>query len=584
MNKFINSIMNLNELAYNQFSIDDYERFLLEAFNININDREDVLYLDSSSHQSNIINLLYYGSFMDDDFNDIEVYVIKLVNIEDYKQLEDVIYNLLSLNQTNHAFITVYSDYSSRWFYSYLFLEYVVEDNRLVNYRSRIDESIHWCGYISSENLLSEFLSMKISSDNIKSLLKNNQESQLIRTLSDIINKLDKYQEESTSNFDSYELVINVLVYIINKLVPKKSLTRKVYDKILEVESSTGEDISVNTIYDLYCYLNNQNSISQAHVKSVCEDTLIEYLTRNTIISRDDIASYVKYAYDNRKLIQKHIDEACRNGGRTYVNMKIPLAIIYNIDSISNILDNIKILDFSVNSAITINNMIILIAKLKYVNKIIQGYIHPSMENLFKETIRNNIYMITLNKKSIINAKTLLSDNSNILYTDALNLYDEYLYMSKQLDKVNPDKTKSETINDIVTHYNKTHLHTKMNMYFEENFKKKHGYYPLIYALDFRQVFTDKHKFDIIVSNVEQVSLTGKKDIKKQLRRYEVYDNNQRYEYYFIEKALDIIDDTGVISLMVSDDYKTDDNKLVCKLLKKHKILQIDNQKLIYAK
>jgi hypothetical protein len=250
-------------------------------------------------------------------------------------------------------------------------------------------------------------------------------------------------------------------------------------------------------------------------------------LTINTIISRYDIASYVKYAYGNRKLIQKHIDEACRNGGRTYVNMKIPLTIIYNIDSISNILDNIKILDFSVNSAITINNMIILIAKLKYVNKIIQGYIHPSMENLFKETIRNNIYMITLNKKSIINAKTLLSDNSNILYTDALNLYDEYLYMSKQLDKVNPDKTKSETINDIVTHYNKTHLHTKMNMYFEENFKKKHGYYPLIYALDFRQVFTDKHKFDIIVSNVEQVSLTGKKDIKKQLRRYEVYDNNQ---------------------------------------------------------
>lgn len=576
--------MNLNELTYNRFSTEDYERFLLEAFNIDINRREDVLYLDASSYQSNIINLFYYGSFMDDEFNDIELYVIKLFDIDGYKQLEDVIYNLLSLNQTNHAFITVYSDASEKWFYSYLYLEYVVEDNRLVNYRSKIDEFIHWCGFISSENLLSEFLSMKTSSDSIKNLLKNNYESQLIRTLTDIIEKLDNYQESSTGNFDSYGLVINVLVYIINKSVPKKSLTRKVYDKILEVEKSSGEDISVNTIYDLYCYLNNQNAISQAHVKSVCEDTLIEYLTRNTIISRDDIASYVKHAYDNRKLIQKHIDEACRNGGRTYVNMKIPLAIIYNIDSVAKLLDEIKILDFSVNSTITINNMIYLIAKLKYVNKIMKGYTQPSMDDLFKETIGNNIYMITLNKQSILNAKTLLDDNLNILYTDALNLYDEYPYIIKQLDKMDMNKTKSEIINDIVTDYNKTHLHTKMNMYFEENFKQKHGYYPLIYTLDFKEVFTDNHKFDVIISNIEQVSLTNQRNIKKQLRRYEVYDNNQRYEYYFIEKALDIIDDNGIISLLVSDEYKTDDNKLVCKLLNKHEILQIDNQKLIYAK
>lgn len=576
--------MNLNELTYNRFSTEDYERFLLEAFNIDINRREDVLYLDASSYQSNIINLFYYGSFMDDEFNDIELYVIKLFDIDGYKQLEDVIYNLLSLNQTNHAFITVYSDASEKWFYSYLYLEYVVEDNRLVNYRSKIDEFIHWCGFISNENLLSEFLSMKTSSDSIKNLLKNNYESQLIRTLTDIIKKLDNYQESSTGNFDSYGLVINVLVYIINKSVPKKSLTRKVYDRILEVEKSSGEDISVNTIYDLYCYLNNQNAISQAHVKSVCEDTLIEYLTRNTIISRDDIASYVKHAYDNRKLIQKHIDEACRNGGRTYVNMKIPLAIIYNIDSVAKLLDEIKILDFSVNSTITINNMIYLIAKLKYVNKIMKGYTQPSMDDLFKETIGNNIYMITLNKQSILNAKTLLDDNLNILYTDALNLYDEYPYIIKQLDKMDMNKTKSEIINDIVTDYNKTHLHTKMNMYFEENFKQKHGYYPLIYTLDFKEVFTDNHKFDVIISNIEQVSLTNQRNIKKQLRRYEVYDNNQRYEYYFIEKALDIIDDNGIISLLVSDEYKTDDNKLVCKLLNKHEILQIDNQKLIYAK
>ena len=72
--------------------------------------------------------------------------------------------------------------------------------------------------------------------------------------------------------------------------------------------------------------------------------------------------------------------------------------------------------------------------------------------------------------------------------------------------------------------------------------------------------------------------------MKKQLNRYSLYDNNQRYEYYYIEKALDIIDDNGVISLIISDDYKSDDDKRVCKLLRKHTILQTDNQKLIYAK
>jgi len=575
--------MNLNELTYNQFSIDDYERFLLEVFNINLN-KEDVSYLDDSNYQSNIINLFYYGSFMDDDFNDIELYVIKLRNIEEYKPLEDVVYNLLSLNQTNHAFVTVYSEYSDKWFFSYLFLEYVVENNKLVYYKSKIDDFIHWCGLISCEDILSELLSIKISDDNLKDLLKNNYESALIRSLSDIIKKLDEYQESITGGFDSYQMVINVLLHIINKSYPRNTLMKKIYDKIMEKRKSTGEDIDVNTIYELYSHLNSQESISNSHIKSVCEDTLIEYLIKNTIISREDITSYVKYAYDNRNLVSKHIDEAIRNSGRTYVNMKIPLSIIYNIDTIQNLLDNIKILDFSVNSSITINNMIYLITKLKYVNKIIQGYDNPSMDNIFKQSINDNVYMITLNKMSITTAKTLLNDNINILFTDALNLYDEYQYMTEQLEYTNLNKTKTEVINQIVNTYNKTHFHTKMNINFEENFKQKHGYEPLIYALDFKDVFKDNHKFDLIISNIEHVDLTGNKEYKKQLRRYKLYDNNQRYEYYFIEKALDIIDDKGIISLIINDEYKSSDDRRICKILKQHKILQIDNQKLIYAK
>jgi len=575
--------MNLNELTYNQFFIDDYERFLLEVFNINLN-KEDVSYLDDSNYQSNIINLFYYGSFMDDDFNDIELYVIKLRNIEEYKPLEDVIYNLLSLNQTNHAFVTVYSEYSDKWFFSYLFLEYVVENNKLVYYKSKIDDFIHWCGLISCEDILSELLSIKISDDNLKDLLKNNYESALIRSLSDIIKKLDEYQESITGGFDSYQMVIKVLLHIINKSSPRNTLMKKIYDKIMEKRKSTGEDIDVNTIYELYSHLNSQESISNSHIKSVCEDTLIEYLIKNTIISREDITSYVKYAYDNRNLVSKHIDEAIRNSGRTYVNMKIPLSIIYNIDTIQNLLDNIKILDFSVNSSITINNMIYLITKLKYVNKIIQGYDNPSIDNIFKQSINDNVYMITLNKMSITTAKTLLNDNINILFTDALNLYDEYQYMTEQLEYTNLNKTKTEVINQIVNTYNKTHFHTKMNINFEENFKQKHGYEPLIYALDFKDVFKDNHKFDLIISNIEHVDLTGNKEYKKQLRRYKLYDNNQRYEYYFIEKALDIIDDKGIISLIINDEYKSSDDRRICKILKQHKILQIDNQKLIYAK
>ena len=46
----------------------------------------------------------------------------------------------------------------------------------------------------------------------------------------------------------------------------------------MEKRKSTGEDIDVNTIYELYSHLNSQESISNSHIKSVCEDTLIEYL------------------------------------------------------------------------------------------------------------------------------------------------------------------------------------------------------------------------------------------------------------------------------------------------------------------
>ena len=74
--------MNLNELTYNTFSIDDYERFLLEVFNVNLASREDILYLIDDSYQSKINSLYYYGSYMDDEFNDIELYVIRIKIIQ----------------------------------------------------------------------------------------------------------------------------------------------------------------------------------------------------------------------------------------------------------------------------------------------------------------------------------------------------------------------------------------------------------------------------------------------------------------------------------------------------------------------
>lgn len=584
MNKFINIIMNLNELAYNHFSIDDYEHFLLEVFNINLNNKEDLSYLDSSSYQANIVNLFSYGSFMDDNFNDIELYVVKLRNIDDYKALEDVIYNLLSLNQTNNAFITAYDEYDDKWFFSYLFLEYRVEDNKLVNYKSRIDDYIHWCGSDSSENVLADLLSVKVSCDSLKNLLKNKQESLLILRLADLISKLDDYQVDSTKSFDSYEFVIDIIFNMVNKTKLRGSLEKKIYNKILELQKDTDEDISINTIYELYNYLNNQVSLSRAHIKTVCEDTLIEYLTINTVVSRDDITSYIKYAYDNRKLITKHMNEATRNGGRYFTNMKIPLTILYNIDTIDNLLDNINILDFSINSSITITSMAVLISKLKYVNQLLQGYSNASLDDILKETMKNNFYMITLNKQSITTIKTLINADLNILYTDALTLYDEYPYMAEQLTDMNLDNSKSDIINEIVNDYNKTHLHTKMNIHFEKHFKDKHGYIPLIYELDFKDVFINNNKFDIIISNVEQVDLTGKKDVKKQLRRYRLYDNNQRYEYYFIEKALEIIGESGVISLIISDEYKTSDDGSIRRLLKEQTLLQIKENELIYKK
>ena len=575
--------MNLYELTYNPFDISAYERFLLEVFNINVNTRPDVSYLDDTPHH-NIRELLYYGCYTDDDFVDIELYVVKLANIDDYRIVQDVIYNLLSLNQTNHAFIAVYSDYSDKWFTSYLFLEYVVQENKLVNYRSRIDDYIHWCGSMSCEDVLIELVSVKISNYNLKSLLKNNNGSTLIEGLSDLIRKLDDHNDNSMMEFDSYEMVLEALLYIIKGIKPKSSLMCDVYDKILEVEKSSDETVTADTIYELYNHLNNQKSLSKTHIENVCEDTLIEYLSHNTIIRREDIVSYVKYAYDNRKLISKHIGEAIRNGGKAYTNMKIPLSIIYNIDSLDNLLENMKVLDFSINSCITVTTITYLIAKLKYVNKLIMGYEKPSIDQLYKSTLKNNIHMITSNTQSVNTARLLLSDDINIKYTDALNLYDEYEYISKKLADMNHDRPKTEIITDIINDYNRTHFHTKMNINFQKQYLEKNAYPPLVYQLDYSEVFNDKNGFDIIISNVEEVNLTGKKDIKKQLRRYEIYDNNQRYEYYYIEKALEIIDDNGIISLMISDEYKTSEDNKIRRLLKRHALLQVDKEKLIYRK
>ena len=454
----------------------------------------------------------------------------------------------------------------------------------LINSRSKIDDYIHWLGLASSEDILSEISSIKASDDNLRALLKNTSESLLIMSLSNLIEKLDDYRDNSTKEFDSYSTVLDVLIHILNHTKPKNTLMTSIYDRILEIEKSTGEEITESTIFQLYDYLNGQKSPSKTHVNNVCEDTLIEYLSHNMSLKKEDISTYVKHAYDNRNLISKHMDEAIRNGGRTYTNMKIPLSIIYNIDMIDTLLENVNVLDFSINSCITVTTFTYLISKLKYVNKLMQGYDNPPLDEIFKSTIKNNIYMISLNRKSISTIKTLLPIKLNLLYTDALNLYDEYPYMASQLDKMDLSKSKSEIINEIVDTYNRTHFHTKMNMYFEESFKKKHGYNPLIYTLDYKEIFQNNRKFDIIISNVEQVDLTGKKNLKKFLRRYELYDNNQRYEYYYIEKALDIIGDNGIISLMISDEYKSSDDNKVRKLLRKHTILQMDSGKLIYMK
>ena len=576
--------MNLNELTYNPFDIVEYEHFLLELFNVNLSIKEDLSYLYNQESHGNIANLFYYGSFMDDDFNDIELYVIKLRNIDDYRDIQDVIFNLLSLNQTNHAFITVFSDFSHEWFFSYLFLEYRVEDNKLVNYKSGIDDFIHWCGDVSCDNLLSNLLTMKVSSDNLRDLLKNNPESMLIMSLSDLMEKLDSYQKNSSKAFDSYKLLIKVLISIVNHKKPKSSLMLKVYDRIRELEKSTDEDVTIDTVYELYNYLNNQQTVSKTHIKSVCEDTLIEYLSQNTIISREDITIYVKYAYSNHKLISKHIGEAIHNGGRSFTNMKIPLSVIYNIDTINQLLEEMKILDFSINSCITITTFTYLLTTLKYVNRLIQGYTQISLDELFKSTLKDNIYMITLNKQSLTTAKTLLKGDKNLLFTDALNLYDEYPIFIKELESTDLNNTKTEVLNQIICNYNQTHFHTKINNNFEENFKQKHGYMPLIYQLDFKEVFLNKRGFDIIISNVEHLDLTGKKEYKKQLRRYKLYDNNQRYEYYYIEKALELINDTGIISLVLDDEYRASSDDNICKIIKQNNILKIDDNELIYKR
>lgn len=462
--------MNLDELSYNPFDISGYEGFLLEVFNMDFSTKQNLSYLNRDSYQ-NIIDLFYYGSFTDDNFNDIELYVIKLVNIDDYKCLQDVIYNLLSLNQTNHAFIAVYSDYSNKWFTSYLFSEYMVDENKLVNYKSRIDDYICWCGDDSCEDVLSRLLYTKPSNDNLKVLFKNKVASMLIMGLSDVIRRLDEYEDESIGVIDSYTIVLEVLLHIIRDTKPKASLMRAVYDRIVELEKSADEGIDVNTVYELYNYLNHQKSLSKSHVKSVCEDTLIEYLSYNTIIRREDIAIYVKYAYDNRKLISKHMDEANRNGGKAYTNMKIPLSVIYNIDTLDNILNNISILDFSINSCMTVTTITYLVAKLKYVNKLLMGYSTQSLDEMFKLTLKRNIYMITSNIQSVKTARMLLDKDSNIKYADALNLYDEYDYIRDKISAMDLNKSKSEIISDIINDYNRSHFHTKMNVNFQSQYR-----------------------------------------------------------------------------------------------------------------
>ena len=564
--------MYLDELMYNSFRLESYEIFLLEVFNTDTRSHTSLSYLTDNE---SVKEILYYGDYLDDDYRSIELYVIKSGDISDVNSIEEVVYKLLSLNQTDDALVAVFDDSSKKWFLAYLFIDYVVSDNQLTSMKTRINNTIHYYGFDACDDLLENLAYDVISSSHLRRLFVVDRKTILVEELLDYFNKY--------SDSKAYVKILNVLNNYINDSLDKKY---GVYKVLRDYEIESGQKVGDDLFYELYSTVYNQEKVSANHVLKLCQESLIEYLDRKSPLSRDDLTVYVKNAYNNRNNILKSINESVNNNGKRFTNTNLPLGIFYNIDSIYYLLEDIRVLDFSVNSGIVVVTMVKLLSQLKFVNMILLGYEDVEFERIRRSVIKRNIYGVSLNKESFLNLKYLLvlKDNPHFKRSDALNLYKEYPWIVDLLGKVDINKPKSKVLKDITEIYNRSNMFSKININFEAYFLKREGYSPLVWQLDFSEVFCENDGFDIIISDVEHVELRKFKDKKKFLKDYMLYDNKLDYEYYFIEKALELVNSDGLISLLLDTsvigcgDYKFD------KLVDNENIIRIRDDEITYRR
>ena len=135
-------------------------------------------------------------------------------------------------------------------------------------------------------------------------------------------------------------------------------------------------------------------------VHYMCQQSLISYLSENSDINKEDFILLVK---KSDLFIDSIIrcNERKKKYKRECVPRNFPISIIENIDSIKNLLNNVKVADPAVGSGAFPVAMMNEIVKLKHLLLLLEDNPFIDVYELKKETIENSLYAIDIEYSAI---------------------------------------------------------------------------------------------------------------------------------------------------------------------------------------
>lgn len=348
-------------------------------------------------------------------------------------------------------------------------------------------------------------------------------------------------------------------------------------------------------------------------VHFMCQESLISYLSTNSIVPEDDLRIFITKGDLAVNSIIRANEEKKKYNGKQYTKIQLPDSIKENSNTLENLLQKVKVIDPAVGSGAFPVGMMNEIVKARYILRLLNMVDDNEIDlyKLKKETIENSLYGVDLElsatditklrfwlslivdeeNSSVINPlpnldNQIMCGNSLVDNYKDIRLFDDTFIVKgaqqrfgataaerifKELEVIkkayfeesDPDvklelkqKIKESKWDFIETYLNDLGKNDLLEEIKQYEYAEVKPFF--IWELEFSEVFKGKNPgFDIAIGNPPYVKEARNKNAFDGVRNSPYYQGKMDLWYLFGCKALDLVKDNGSVSFIATNNWIT---------------------------